>query len=487
MTADDGLHAPARYWAILAIALGISLAVIDSAIANVALPAIAADLNTDPAMSIWVVNGYQLAITISLLPLSSLGDITGYRPIYLSGLLLFTVASLACAFSTSLPMLAASRVIQGFGAAGILSVNTALLRHIYPARLLGRGIGLNALVVSVAAAVGPTVASAVLSVANWPWLFAINLPIGVAALAVGIAFLPHSPRSPHKFDLAAAALSAATFGGLIASIDALGHGEAFGVFVSELAATGVVLFLLVKREQGKPAPMLPVDLLRIPIFALSICTSICSFAAQMLALVALPFMLQGTLHFTAVETGLMMTPWPVALAVASPIAGRLADRYPAGLLGGAGLFVFALGLTALAVMPQHPNAFDIGWRMALCGFGFGIFQSPNNRAMIMAAPKSRSGGASGMLGTARTLGQTTGTAVVALLFARLPSEHAPTVALFLAAGAALVATGVSLARLYERPALAAQRASNPEADAGMRADVLTEQHEETKAEGKRAD
>jgi DHA2 family multidrug resistance protein-like MFS transporter len=250
--------------------------------------------------------------------------------------------------------------------------------------------------------------------------------------------------------------------------------------VSELAATGVVLFLLVKHERGKPAPMLPVDLLRIPIFALSICTSICSFAAQMLALVALPFMLQGRLHFTAVETGLLMTPWPVALAAASPVAGRLADRYPAGLLGGAGLFTFALGLTALAVMPQHPNAFDIAWRMALCGFGFGIFQSPNNRAMIMAAPKSRSGGASGMLGTARTLGQTTGTAVVALLFARLPSEHAPTVALFLAAGAALVATGVSLARLYERPALAAQRASNPEADAGMRADMLTEQHEETR-------
>ena len=149
MTHEDGLPLPARYWAILAIALGITLAVIDSAIANVALPTIAIDLHTNPAASIWVVNGYQLAITISLLPLSSLGDIAGYRRVYLWGLAVFTIASLGCAFSTTLPMLAGARVIQGFGAAGIMSVNTALLRFIYPQKLLGRGIGINAMVVAV--------------------------------------------------------------------------------------------------------------------------------------------------------------------------------------------------------------------------------------------------------------------------------------------------------------------------------------------------
>ncbi len=189
LASDDGLPVPARYWAVLAIALAITLAVIDSAIANVALPTIAEDLHTDPALSIWVVNGYQLAITVSLLPLSSLGDITGYRRIYLGGLILFTIASLGCAFSSSLPMLAAARVIQGFGAAGILSVNTALLRHIYPQRLLGRGIGVNALVVAVSSAVGPTIASAILSVATWPWLFAVNVPIGIAALIVGWLYI----------------------------------------------------------------------------------------------------------------------------------------------------------------------------------------------------------------------------------------------------------------------------------------------------------
>ncbi|MBI1362124.1 MAG: MFS transporter [Alphaproteobacteria bacterium] len=478
---DDGLPTPARYWAILAIALGITLAVIDSAIANVALPKIAEDLHTDPALSIWVVNGYQLAITISLLPLSSLGDITGYRPIYLSGLAIFTLASLGCAFSENLPMLAAARVVQGFGAAGIMSVNTALLRHIYPQNLLGRGIGLNALVVAISSAVGPTIASAILSVASWPWLFAVNVPIGLAALAVGAGYLPKSRRSPHRFDWISAVLSALTFGALIGSVDALGHGQPFELFLLEIAGAGVLVWLLVRREGGKPAPMLPVDLLRIPIFALSICTSICSFAAQMLALVSLPFLMQNELHFSAVETGLLITPWPVAIAIAAPIAGRLSDRYSAGVLGGVGLFLFSMGLLSLAFLPAHPQPFDIVWRMALCGVGFGLFQSPNNRAMITAAPKSRSGGASGMLGTARLLGQTTGAAVVALLFARLPHEHGPTVALLLGAGSAFVAAGVSLARLYERPSLASKRSSNPEADPGMHADVLKEEQAEEDA------
>jgi len=467
VTHEDGLPLPARTWAIGAIALGITLAVIDSAIANVALPTIATDLHTDPAFSIWVVNGYQLAITISLLPLSSLGDIVGYRRVYIVGLLVFTLASLACAFSSTILMLAFARVVQGFGAAGIMSVNTALLRFIYPQRLLGRGIGVNALVVAVSAAIGPTAASGILAVANWPWLFAVNLPIGIAAIAIGIYALPRTKPLPHGFDLWSAALSAASFGVLIGSIDALGHGEAFGLFLLEIAATGGLGFLLVRRELGMTAPMLPVDLLKIPIFTLSVSTSICSFAAQMLAMVSLPFLFQMDLHYSAVQTGLLITPWPVAIGIAAPLSGHLSDRYPAGLLGGIGLFLFAMGLLSLALLPAGPGALDIVWRVALCGFGFGIFQSPNNRAMLSAAPKSRSGGASGMLGTARLLGQTTGAAVVALLFGR---HQGPEVALYLASGCALVAAGVSLARLYE--GASELRASNPEADAGMHVEVL---------------
>jgi DHA2 family multidrug resistance protein-like MFS transporter len=210
--------------------------------------------------------------------------------------------------------------------------------------------------------------------------------------------------------------------------------------------------------------------LRIPIFTLSIGTSISSFAAQMLAMVALPFLLQLQLHFSAVETGLLMTPWPLAIAVAAPMAGRLADKYPAGLLGGAGLFLFAMGLLSLAFLPPEPTHFDIAWRMVLAGAGFGLFQSPNNRAMLSAAPKERSGGASGMLGTARLLGQTTGAALVALLFARLPVQG-PIVALFMATGFALIAAVVSVARLYEPLGRSQMRASDPEADPQLQAEV----------------
>jgi MFS transporter, DHA2 family, multidrug resistance protein len=448
MTHSDGMPLPARYWAMLTIGLGITMAVLDSAIANVALPTIARDLHTDPAFSIWIVNGYQLAITISLLPLASLGDIIGYRRVYQVGLALFTIASLLCAFSTSLTMLALARVVQGFGAAGIMSVNIALLRFIYPQAQLGRGIGINALVVAVSAAAGPTITSGILSVAQWPWLFAVNVPIGVAAFSIGYYALPRTPRATHRFDVTGAILSALTFGFLIASIDSLGHGEMFALFLGEAAATLLFAVLLVRSQLAQNRPLLPLDLLRIPMFTLSVCTSICSFVAQMLAFVSLPFLLQTTLHFSAVETGLLITPWPIATGIAAPVAGRLADRYPAGVLGAIGLVVFAVGLFGLALLPTHPGVIDVIWRMAVCGAGFGLFQSPNNRAMLASAPRERSGGASGMLGTARLLGQTAGAALVALLFGRLPLD-ATVAALYIAGGTALLAAGVSALRLFD--------------------------------------
>ncbi len=363
---------------------------------------------------------------------------------------LFTLASLACAFSHSFVELAAARVLQGFGAAGIMAVNTAVLRYIYPHKLLGRGIGINALVVAASSAAGPTIAAAILSLGTWPWLFAVNVPIGIAAVSIGRLALPHNPLSKRAFDYPSALLSAGTFGLLIAAIDAMAHGENFVWFAGEILGVAVFASLLVRRELSMAAPLLPLDLLRLPVFTLSVATSICSFIAQMLALVSLPFLMQDKLGFTAVETGLLITPWAIAIAAAAPIAGRLADRHPPGLLCSAGLIVFAGGLLALAFMPAHPTIIGVVWRMALMGTGFGLFQSPNNRAMLSAAPRERSGGASGMLGTARLLGQTTGAALVALFFARIP-EHGNEVALLVAAGFAILAAGVSSIRLLEAP------------------------------------
>src|SRR5450756_2576965 len=433
----DGLPQPQRNWAIVTIALGIIMAVVDSAIANVALPTIATDLDASPAFSIWIVNGYQLAITISLLPLASLGEIVGYRRIYLAGLLLFTLASLFCALSHTLLLLTVARIVQGFGAAGIMSVNAALVRFTYPRDLLGRGIGINALEGAISAAVGPPIAAGILAVGTWPYLFAINIPIGIAALTLGWRCLPHTARASHTFDWQSAALSAIAFGIGIAAIDSAGHGETLAICLSEFAVAAVAGALLVVRQTHMTSPLLPVDLLRIPIFALSIGTSIASFCGQMLAFVALPFYLESRFGYSAVEMGLLITPWPIAIAFAAPLAGRPLERYPAGLIGGIGLLLFAAGLATLALLPDNPGIADVVWRMALSGAGFGLFQTPNNRTMIAAAPRERSGGASGMLGTARLLGQTTGAALVALFLARSPANGTQ-VSLFAGVGFALL-------------------------------------------------
>jgi DHA2 family multidrug resistance protein-like MFS transporter len=446
----DGLPTPRRYWAMLTIWLAIGMSVLDSAIANVALPTIARELHASAASSIWIVNAYQLAITVALLPLASLGDKLGYRRVYMAGLAVFTLGSLGCALSHSLEALTAARVVQGFGAAGIMSINAALVRFTYPQRLLGRGIGLNALVISISAAVGPTVASAILGVASWEWLFAINVPIGLAALAIAGRALPRTEGSRRPLDFIGAGLNAVAFGGLVLGAESLVR-EGLTPGLVKLGIGALAMAWLVRRELGRPAPLIPIDLLAIPIFGLSIATSIVSFAAQMLAYVALPFYFQGPLARSAVETGLLMTPWPLAVGVSAPIAGRLADRFPAGLLGGIGLGVFATGLFLLSAIHPGASNLDIAWRMAVCGLGFGFFQSPNNRAMVSAAPLHRSGAAGGMLATARLLGQTAGAVTTAMYF-HLAGTHATTTALATASGVAAVAGVVSLLRLRIAPA-----------------------------------
>lgn len=412
----DGLPQPQRFWAILTISLGLMMAVLDGAIANIALPAIARELDTTAAASIWVVNAYQLAIMVSLLPFSSLGDLFGYRHVYRVGMAVFVVASLCCVLSDSLTTLVLSRILQGFGAAGIMSVNGALVRYTYPRASFGFGIGLNALIVATTSAAGPTIASAILAVGSWQWLFAINVPIGILTLSLALWSLPRTDRAPHKFDVVSAVLSALTFGLLILGVDGIGHGQAPALIAVEFVAALAFGILLVRRQAGLTFPLLPVDLFRRPAFSLSAGTSVCSFAAQSLAAVSLPFYFIEVLGRSQVETGLLMTPWPLAIAVAAPIAGRLADRYPAGVLGTIGLVLLSLGLGLIALLPDHPSAADIVWRMVLCGIGFGMFQSPNNRLLMSSAPITRSGGASGVLSTARLLGQTSGAALVGLSF-----------------------------------------------------------------------
>jgi len=412
---EEGLAQPFRAWAMASVSLAIAMTVLDSSIANVALPVIARQFGAAPAESIWIVNAYQLAIVISLLPLASLGEIVGFRRIYAGSLALFTLASLACSLSRTLPELTLARTLQGFGAAGVMSVNAALVRFIYPPRLLGRGLGLTAMVVSTSAAVGPSVAAGILALGPWPWLFAVNIPVGLAALAFAARVLPANPLSGRPFDWLSALLNALTFGLIIGGVDTVSRTAAKLGGALELTAGAVAGAFLAVREWRRPRPLVPFDLLRERAFTLAVLTSIASFAAQMLAFVSLPFHFENTLHRSQVATGLLLTPWPAAVALAAPLAGRLADRISSALLCAIGLATLAGGLVALALLRADASALDIGWRMALCGLGFGFFQAPNNRLMLTAAPRERAGAAGGMLGTARLTGQTVGAVLTAIV------------------------------------------------------------------------
>ena len=436
----------------LAIAVAVTMAVLDSAVANIALPTIARQLGVAPAESVWVVNAYQLAIVVLLLPLAALGERIGYRRVYIVGLALFTLGSLACALSGSLAALIAARIAQGLGAAGIMAVNGALVRFTYPQKSLGHGVGLNALVVSVGNAIGPTVASGILAIGPWQWLFAVNVPIGLVNIVFASRVLPWSTLSDKALDWLSAALSALAFGLFFVGADTLTHG-APGPLVSlgalEVAGgvlAGVILFL---RERHEARPLIPIDLLRIPVFGLSTLTSICSFAAYTLAFIALPFWFQAALHRDQVQTGLLMTPWPVGVGLVAPLAGWLADRVPAAILGTAGLLALAVGLWLMAQLTADASTADILWRTALCGLGFGFFQAPNNRTLLGSAPRERAGAAGGMLATARLAGMTVGASLTAFVFHAVAND-AEHLCLLLGTGIVLAGAAVSVSRLRRR-------------------------------------
>jgi MFS transporter, DHA2 family, multidrug resistance protein len=330
-----------------------------------------------------------------------------------------------------------------------MAVNTALVRYVFPGRLQGRGFGYNAMVVATAFTLGPTIASGILAVGPWSWLFAVNIPFGVVAILIGVKTLPRTPRATHAFDFPGAVLAASCLGLFVLGIGSAAHHTRIGLVLSELAAAVLFGWIVIRRQADHPAPMLPIDLFRRPLFALSTATAICSFAVQGLAFVSLPFYFEDILGRSQVETGFFMTPWPLVVAIMAPIAGRLSDRYPAGILGSIGLALLGIGMALLAMLPANPHLLDIVWRMAICGCGFGFFQAPNMKALMSSAPPGRSGSASSMVATARLTGQTTGAALAALCFS-LAGREGATTALVLGAGFAAVGCVMSSLRLVVR-------------------------------------
>lgn len=421
----DGVAMPKRIFAVLAVMFAIALSVIDGVIVNIALPTICEGLNISASESIWVVNTYQISIITSLLPLAALGDVVGYRYLFLVGLVVFITMSVGCAMSWSFGSLLFFRAAQGFGASCLMSIGTSLVRLIYPRRMLGRGLGLNSTVVSVSSVAGPTLAASILSFGDWRWLFAVNIPIGIMAITMGWLFLPQNPiklKSISDYRWQDAALNLLTFGAIFALFTSFSHNVVWWVLIIEAVAAVVFGYIYVRSQLNTEIPILPFDLLRIPIFSLSVVTSIFTFVAQMSVMVATPFILQTQFGYSPIEVGMVLTAWPAINVVSTPISGFLVEKFHPGMLGMIGLVILTFGMSMLICVPDDPAKFDFIWRLAVCGLGFGIFQAPNNSIIIASAPLSRSGSASGMMATARLAGQTTGAAMVAMLFYIIPKE-----------------------------------------------------------------
>ncbi len=443
----------------ITILLGVGLVVLDGSVVNVALPALVVALDTSPSKVVWVLNAYQLAVLSLLLPFSALGDRFGYRRVNLVGLVLFSLAAAASMLASSLPTLVLARGVQGIAGAAVMSVNTALIRLAYPGHSIGKGLALNSAMVAAATATGPSFGGLVLSVASWPWLFAVTVPGALALALIGARTLPANPSNGRRGErigaldvlLNAAMFTLVFFGAswLSASLRADGAPGSVATGLALLAAAAVVGVVYLSRERRKAVPLFPVDLMRIRIFALSMGTSVTAFAAYTLATIALPFLMLSAWQLSPAQTGLAMTSMPLALVAVSPVMARLIGRVPGGLLGGIGLTVLAIGLALLATLPHEPPMSALVWRMAVCGLGFGIFQSPNNHIIVTSPPISRAGAASGMLGTARLTGQTTGAVAAAAIFGvtSVADGSGPLIALGVASALAVVAACVSLLRL----------------------------------------
>ena len=441
----DGLPTPRRYLAILAVALGTAMAVIDGSVVTVALPTVARDLAVEPSAAVLVVTVYQLVLVMLLLPFSALGSRIGLRRLYQYGQVLFLVTTALCFFARSLPFLLVVRAMQALGAAASLSVSSALIRNIYPRHQLGRGLGVNTIVVSSAGAIAPTLGGLVLSIAPWPWIFAAASPLALLSLILGQQALPESQPHEEPYDVLGAVLCAMTFGLTIAGLESAVHGGSPVIAAAIFGAGALIAVVFVRRELDSKLPILPVDLLARPVLALSTMGGLTAFIASMTMILSLPFRLQQHYGFSPSEVGAVITPWPLGLMIFAPLAGILSDRFPAAALGGIGMSIATIGLLLLAFLPDPVSSVSIAWRMALCGSGFGLFLAPNARLIVHSAPHARAASAGGLIATTRLTGQTLGaTLIAALLSFGVGSNRVPAL---VAAGLAMIAGLCSVARL----------------------------------------
>ena len=419
-TRDDGQE-HANKWAVLAIlAIGIFMATLDTSIVNISLPTIAHYFGVPLNGAIeWVIIAYLVVIAGVLLTTGRLADMIGRKPIWIAGLIIFTTGSAVCGASVSLGMLIAARAVQGLGGAFIMAVSPAMLTNAFPASERGRALGMNAVIVALGVSVGPTLGGLITESFTWRWIFFVNIPFGIIGVIATLRVLTERMhRNPGRFDPFGAILLGT---GLVALTLGLSFGQEWGwsspLLIGTLLVSILAIVALVIVERHVANPIIDFSLLKRRVFLSANISLILSFLALFAVSFMLPFYLEELRGFSTAEAGLLLTPLPLTIAVIAPFSGALADRIGTRWLAASGLTIACIGLVLISQLNAHTPVWDIVWRLVLIGAGQAIFQSPNNSALMGAAPRNQQGTASGFLATGRVVGQSLSVALAGAIFA----------------------------------------------------------------------
>ncbi|HEX9057730.1 MAG TPA: MFS transporter [Ktedonobacterales bacterium] len=415
-------HAPGPgKWAVFGVvAIGVFMATLDSSIVNISLPAIASAFHHSVTGLVeWVIIAYLIVIASVLITIGRVADIFGHKPIWVAGLVIFTAGSAICGASPSLNFLVAARALQGLGGALLMAISPAMVTGAFPSRERGRALGLNAVTVALGVSTGPTLGGLITEHFTWRWIFYVNVPIGIVGVVAALTVLVWKRGNRQgRFDPPGALLLAAT---LLALTLALSFGQEWGwssagvIGLLAAAVVGLVVFVIV--EQRVPDPVVDLSLFRNRVFTSAGLSSLLSFLALFAVSFMLPFYLEELRGYSTEVSGLLLTPFPVVLVFVAPVSGALADRIGTRWLAASGLAFACVGLVLLAQLDAHSTPLDIAWRLGVAGVGQGLFQSPNNSALMGSAPKNRQGIASGFMATLRTVGQSLSVAVAGAVFA----------------------------------------------------------------------